>query len=97
MNLTLLLYILQTVVTPSRIAESVDQTLSIAEQNESRTEENLDTISNTLGQTAELTSTGRANISDEVHLDYFSKYLNVQPQHNVCLYSTGVHYGHHNI
>ena len=54
-------------MTPFRIAESVDQTLSIAEQNESRTDENLDTISNTLDQTAELTSTGRANISDEVN------------------------------
>lgn len=70
LNLTLLLYILQTVVAPSRIAESVDQTLSIAEQNESRTEENLGTISNTLDQTAELASAGRANISDEVNLHY---------------------------
>lgn len=71
LNLTLLLYILQTVVTPSRIAESVDQTLSIAEQNESRTEENLGTISNTLDQTAELASAGRANISDEVPLQCY--------------------------
>ena len=63
-NLNLLFYTLQSVVTD--IFENANQALRIA-QNGSRTTENLAVIASTLDQIAQLASSGRANINNEVN------------------------------